>query len=165
MKKVIKVFLLIVTSAVIGAGTFLALEFIENGGTAEELKSYIKGTVIPTVMTVITALFALYFGCSPKLNDMSKASDGLLAAKDIMGSVSKASADTSQNVEVLSQKLLAQIEQNEAQREIINAMIGKIEVMQQMMATGFGNMPELVKSGNARTIYALMEGKSDETED
>lgn len=172
MKKIFTVLVILVIGAMVGSGAVLALEFFEGGGSIEELKEYVKGDIIPSVVNVITILSGLYIGSQKLRNNMSGASDGLLAATAQIGSVSQVSAATQAVVEQIGERLLAQIKQNEsqrteieAQRALINAMNCKIEIMQQMIATGFGNIPELVKSGNARTIYALMEGgEQDEAE-
>lgn len=176
MKKLMKAVAFIFISAAIGALTYLALEFIEQGGTVEEFKVYVKETVIPSVVGVIASLLALYFGCTPVLKNMTGASNGLLAAKELIGSVSKSSSDTSVSVDAVCKQLVGQIEevkllktqmeaQGKSQTETMTELLRQFVVLQQMIATGFGAMPELVKSGNARAIYKMMEeGESNEAE-
>ena len=172
MKKTIKMLLAVVVGAVLGCGTMLLVEYFGNGGTVEELKGYLTGDVIPSAVNVITILSGLYLGSQKLRNNMSGASDGLLSATAQIGSVSQSSVATQLVVEKISERLLTQIEQNNAQREeldnqreMINTLNAKIDIMQQMIAAGFGSMPELVKSGNAREVYKIMEeGENDETE-
>ena len=172
MKKALKTILVLVVGAIAGCGAMLLLEYFNNGGSVEELKEYIKGDIVPSVVNVITILSGLYLGSQKLRANMSGASDGLISATAQIGSVSQLSATTQSIVEKISERLLEQIEQNELQRieneeqrALINALDTKINIMQQMIATGFGAMPELVKSGNARAIYKMMEeGESNETE-
>lgn len=176
MKRILKVLLTIVIGAVAGGGVFFALEFIEGGGGVEELKVYLKETVIPSAVSIITTLFMLYFGCTPTLNKAKVASDGFLATNAIIGSVSQTSAETSASVGALVSDLRVQMDQVSAlkaqlevqareQIAVTNELRLLNETTQQMIATGFGNMPELVKSGMARKIYKIMEGMTDEAED
>lgn len=172
MKKTIKMLLAVVVGVVLGSVAVVLLEYFSNGGTVEELKDYLKGDVIPSAVNVITILGTIYIGSQKLRNNMSGASDGLLSATAQIGSVTQLSAATQTVVENISERLLTQIEQNDAQkaeiaaqREMINALSVKIDIMQQMVAAGFGNMPELVKSGNARMVYKIMEeGENNETE-
>ena len=171
IKKLRKLILNVLIGIVTGGAVFLALEFLDNGGTIEGFKAYLTGTVVPSVVDILAVLSALYIGAQPYLNNVNGASNGLLQAKDLIASVSEENKSTNNMVKTIVEQLLALVTQNKAlreeyekQKEQIATLENNIKVTQRMIATGFGNMPELVKSGNARVIYGLMEGNKDETE-
>jgi hypothetical protein len=171
IKKLRKILLNLIIGVVAGGATFLGLEFFDNGGTIEGFKVYLMDTVVPSVVNIMAILSTIYIGAQPYLNNITGASNGLLQAKELIGSVSEENKATNSVVNEIAGKLFALVAQNEAlneeskkQQARIDALEADIKVTQQMIATGFGNMPELVKSGNARVIYGLMEGNKDETE-
>ena len=170
IKKIQKLLLDILVGVVTGGVSFLALEFVDNGGTIGEFKTYLMDTVVPSVVNVFAILSTLYIGVQPFLNNVNIASDGLLQAKSLFNSVFEENKTTNGIVKAISEKLLELIkvtetekEEREKQKEQIAALENRINITQQMIATGFGNIPDLVKNGNARVIYKLMEESTDET--
>ena len=165
MKRLIKLLIPFIVGIVSGGGALLVLEFIQGGGTVEEVKAYINVSVVPSAVQAVATLLALYIGSRPKLNEIEIASNGLLKATEVISSVSSTGAKTSTTAEEMNKRLQEQIEQNAALQDQITALNHRIDVAQKMIATGFGNLPELVKSGNARKVYKIMEeGEKDETE-
>ena len=176
-KKLICILLVMVLGAVSGGAVWLLLEFIKNGGTMEEVKIYVKDTIIPSAVGFTTTLMGLYICCHPVLKNASNASNGLLDAKDLIKTVSDNSSANASGLNNVAEKLASQLAKIEAFEKIVvnnNAELGlKVESLKsemsdiiEILAIGFGNQPELVRNGHARQIYKIIEeGAGNEAED